>query len=361
MKVLFQFLSLFFLAACSTQAPVKIEKQAGFLYSKLASIEEKESYKLLSIRNPKTLQIETQFALYKGKTPNKIPRNIKPIQIPVKNMGALSASFIGMIDAINGIESVKATSELQYVYNKKLRKKLQKNQILSSSYETGLSAESLLKKHISLIVYSGFGQPYPQEEKLAQLGITCMANYDWEETHPLGKAEWIKVFGALLDKEKEAETYFNMVEKNYLELKKKALNISTKKKTICGSITSDVWYAPAGESFMAGILNDAGLDYIYKNTKGTASIQITPEQAFKDQQNCSVWINADAVSLKELEKQNPKYALFHVFKSGSVYSYFNNTNYFWEISPANPHWLLEDYINIVKGKTELLHFYKKLH
>ncbi len=38
-----------------------------------------------------------------------------------------------------------------------------------------------------------------------------MANYDWREEHPLGKAEWIKVFGYLIDQPEKAEAYFQQV------------------------------------------------------------------------------------------------------------------------------------------------------
>ena len=38
------------------------------------------------------------------------------------------------------------------------------------------------------------------------------------ETHPLGKAEWIKFIAAFYDKDEKAATIFNEIEKEYLDL-----------------------------------------------------------------------------------------------------------------------------------------------
>ena len=54
---------------------------------------------------------------------------------------------------------------------------------------------------------------------------------------------------------------------------------------MCGGMAGDVWYAPAGKSFMAGIMKDAGMNYIYRNTDGTASISLSLEQVFNDDHN----------------------------------------------------------------------------
>ena len=45
-------------------------------------------------------------------------------------------------------------------------------------------------------------------EKLEDFGIPVMIEYSSYESHPLGRVEWIKFFGALLGKEEEAEKIF---------------------------------------------------------------------------------------------------------------------------------------------------------
>ncbi|WP_430403928.1 ABC transporter substrate-binding protein [Fluviicola sp.] len=353
------------LFSCTTKKSESDFAVKGFQYARLVSIEQKEGYKELIIKNPKTLKVESKYVLFPRNSKMKRPQGVKIIEVPVQNMAALSTSFVGMLNAIGGIETIKATTEKQYISNSRLLKRINAGKVITAGYETGLTPESVLKAKIPLIVFSGFGQPFPNEDKFAQLGVVCLANYDWEEKHPLGKAEWIKVFGALICKDKEADAYFSKVVSSYQELRKQITSASEteriQKKVMCGGMAGDVWYAPAGKSFMAGIMQDADMDYIYKNTEGTASISLSLEQVFNDDQSCDVWINAEAPTLNGLFELNSKLSYFHTVKEGKVYGYMHDPNYYWEYSQVNPHWLLEDFIRINKGNTQSkLHFYKQL-
>ncbi|AEA44502.1 ABC transporter substrate-binding protein [Fluviicola taffensis] len=361
-NTLFLFSLVVLLFSCTTKKSENNPDDVnGFQYARLVSIDQKLGYKELSVKNPKSLKIENRYALIPRNSKMKRPENIKIIEVPVQNMAALSTSFVGMLDAIGGIKSIKATTEKQYISNKELVKGINAGKVLTAGYETALTPEAVLKAKIPLIIFSGFGQPFPNEEKFAQLGVVCMANYDWEEKHPLGKAEWIKVFGALICKDKQANTYFNQVVESYLKIKEEAKGITQKKKVIAGGLVGDIWYAPAGGSFMAGIMKDGGLNYFYKKTNGTASVTPTFEQVFTDDQSCDIWINAEASSLNKLFQLNSKFEYFHTVQKGKVYGYMHDPNYYWEYSPVNPHWLLEDFMHIAKGDTKAkLHFYKQL-
>lgn len=344
-----------------TETDSGVSAEKGVRYARLFSIEQKTGYKKLTIKNPKTLKTERQYVLFPRDSKMKRPTGVQIIEVPVRNMAALSTSFVGMLNAIGSIEVIKATTEKQYISNKELLQRIRSGKVLTAGYEAGLTPEAVLKSKISLILFSGFGQPFPNDDKFTQLGVTCMANYDWEEKHPLGKAEWIKVLGALVCKDKEANTYFDEVVDSYVKIKEAAKQVKSKKKVICGGLVGDIWYAPAGESFMAGIMKDGGLNYFYKNTSGTASVTPSFEQVFKDDQECDIWLNAEAPSFNKLFELNSKFKYFHTVKEGKVYGYMHNPNYYWEYSPVNPHWLLEDFMHIAKGDTQAkLHFYKQL-
>ncbi len=57
--------------------------------------------------------------------------------------------------------------------------------------------------------------------------IPVIYNGDWVESSALAKAEWIKFFGVLFNKEREADSIFNTIEKNYSEAKKIAQKAKT--------------------------------------------------------------------------------------------------------------------------------------
>ena len=347
-----------FLFGCGnnhTNPPFKIGKVK---YAKNFTLTEHGDYVELDIISPKTRMVEAKYALVKDGKKLSLPENLSRIDVPVKNIGAYSTTFIGMIDALGEIQTIKATTSSKYIYNKTVKQGIQKGTILTSDFDGSDSPGTLLKKDIHLLMYSGFGNPYPNEDKLKQLGIVCMANYDWEETHPLGKAEWIKLFGALYDKSEEADQYFNEIKTQYLALKKNAPHSG--KKVIVGALVGDIWYASAGKSYLAGIMKDAGLEYIYKNTDGTGSNSYTLSQIIRDESKCSAWLNAEARNMEELLKSNPKFSTFKTVQQKQVYSYLDQTNYFWEYSSLHPEWLLEDFISIGSSSTKKMHFYQKL-
>lgn len=348
--------------ACSTPPGSTGQTHSiGVRYAKHFRIEPHEGYAVLQILQPETGDVEHTYALVKDADRAKVPVAMERIAVPVKNMAVLSTTMIGMLDALHALDCIKGTTDVNFVSNPTVKKGVQSGAMANFTSEISITPERLLSKDISLVVYSGFGKEFSNEAKLKKLGIYAMPDYDWREEHPLGKAEWIKVFGYLTGKERQAEAYFNEVEKTYNSTKKELTHTRTHPSVLVGSLIGDVWYAPAGQSYMAHILRDAGADYLYKNEPGTGSTERTLEQVFKDQESVKIWINPGAVSLTGLQQQQPKYALFTAFQSGEVFCYTHNSNYFWEMSAVNPHWLLSDFAAIIRTKsTKKLHFYRKL-
>ena len=323
------------------------------------SIDSTGNYQTLTIFSPKSGEVEKKYALIKRGTTVDLPNDVQKIEVPVKNMAALSTTFIGMLKELNALDVVAITTDAQYVWNPQIKARISSGKVAAVSFDQQLAPEDLLKRKVSLVMFSGFGQDFPNTDKLSQLGVVTMPNYDWEEKHPLGKAEWIKVFGALVGKEQEAANYFDHLCANYEKAKaNKPKAIS--QKVLAGCLTGDVWYAPAGESFLAGIMKDAGMDYIYAQEKGTASLSLTLERVSKDERKCAVWINAEAKSLSELNTINSKLTSFQVVQKGRVYSYMHQTSFFWEMNAIHPDWLMEDLIKIGHDQPGHLHFYKRL-
>ncbi|HLP56319.1 MAG TPA: ABC transporter substrate-binding protein [Fluviicola sp.] len=363
MKIVGLLLLCFFLLKCTqpSEKGTQIGGEVEVSYAKHFKIKQHEHYVILSIMQPETGKVEHEYALVKKADKAFVPEDMDQIEVPVKRMAALSTTHIGMLDAIDALDCVKGATDKNFIANKTILKGIAAGKISAFSDETSITPEQLLGNEISLVVYSGFGKGFPNEEKLKQLDVLALADYDWREEHPLGKAEWIKVFGFLTGKEKEAIAYFSTVEKTYNDTKKKLQNVKERPEVLVGSLIGESWFAPAGESYMAQLLRDAGADYLYKDIKGTGSCERTLEQVFKDQQETRLWINAGATSLPDLLRQQQKYGLFTSFKEGKVYCYTHNSNYFWEMGAVNPHWILSDLATICgQQKGSKLHFYKQL-
>ena len=236
-------------------------------------------------------------------------------------------------------------------------------EVIEMGEQNSIPAESIIASKVDILIYDGFGHTFQHEEQLEKIGIVCLANYDWREIHPLGKAEWIKLYGYLTGKEKAAIDYFNEVEKEYNELKKIALNVVSKPSLFSGNMVGDIWNSPAGESFNAVLFKDANCKYVYANSKGTGSISKSFEQTLVDNRATDFWFNPGVVSKSELLKAHPKFSNFDAVKKNKVYSYSFSGNEFWERSAIEPHHVLSDLIHILHPEIENkrnYYFYRQL-
>ena len=277
-------------------------------------------------------------------------------------MISLSATLNGMISILNAQNSLVGIGDKNYIFDSKILANLENGSTQSFGNETNISLEKIVASKTNLLFYSGFGDAFPNEEKLTKLNISVIPIYDWRENHPLGKAEWIKVIGVITGKEKEANDYFQMVTKEYEKIRSITDTISQKPSVLAGSIFGDIWYAPGGKGYFAKLLEDAGANYIYKYSESSASQEFSMEKILNDNINTTYWINPTFPTLKALIKSNPNVKYLKAFKTNS-YCYSHQMNKFWEQSAAMPHIVVKDLAQIFHPTVQLekeLYFYKKL-
>ena len=313
----------------------------------------------LHILDPETGKPTFKAVLAKSK-PITIPKDYHFIQVPVKRLGVLSATQIGMLTKLNAQTSISAVSNKNYIYDELLKNRINNQDCMELGNESTIPMERLINSNTQLLFYSDFGTSFPHHEQLKNLGVQCVPNPDWRETHPLGKAEWIKLFGFLTGKEKLAFEIFENTCNEYERLKLIAQKAKDKPSVLSGNILGDIWYAPAGESFNAILFEDAGCNYKYAKTKGTGSIQKSLEMILKENTTTKFWINPGFSSRKELLAQQSKLKYIYPLETGNTYCYSHNMNKFWELSASDPHAVLEDLIRIFHPEllpAGNLHFY----
>lgn len=172
------------------------------------------------------------------------------------------------------------------------------------------------------------------------------------EQSPLGKAEWIKLYGALFGKEKEAKTLFDGIVKDYKSALTSVQNTTADTSVLYGSMYQDQWYVAKGNSWVAQFLRDAKSNYLWKNLEGSGSLGLSFEEILDKAQNAKCWIAAGPYkSLSELEKSNPHYSQFEAFKNKNVYTFESKLGakggtVYYELAPSRPDLVLKDFVKI---------------
>lgn len=351
----------------------KVQPESTIKYAKGFDIINDNGTKKLIIKSAYQNSKENfSYNLYKKVPINAIANaTLNNIKIPVKKIVVTSTTHIPMLELLNEETAIVGFPYSKFVSSEKTRALIDAGKITEVGKETSLNTEILLDLQPELVVGYSVSSADKSLTTIQKAGIPVMYNGDWLEETPLGRAEWIKFFGILFDKEKQADSIFKVIENNYLDAKKIALKSDKKPTILSGAIMSkDIWNLPGGESFVATFFKDANFNYLWKDTKGKGSLSLSFESVFDKGQNAELWLSpAHYTSKEQLIKSNPLYAEFYAFKNDNIYTPISIKGktggiIYYELAPTRPDLVLKDLIKIVQP--ELLKeyeftFYRKLN
>ncbi|WGH76305.1 ABC transporter substrate-binding protein [Tenacibaculum tangerinum] len=276
------------------------------------------------------------------------------IKVPVEKIVVTSTTHIPMLELLNAENTIVGFPHTQYISSQRTRNRIKEGQIVELGMEQDINMETLLDIRPELVVGFALHPNTKLYQNIKKTGIPVIFNGDWLEETPLGRAEWIKFFGALYGKEKEADSIFTNIENEYLRAKKIAKSSDTQPTIISGSMFKDVWNVPAGESFTATLFNDANLNYLWKDTKGTGSLPLSFESVLEKGQHADFWLNCGVYTSKEqLTAANIHYQEFDAFTHNKIFSIGHDKGetgglVYYELSPVRPDLVLKDLIKITQ-------------
>lgn len=294
-----------------------------------------------------------EYDIQKKKTNTIVDHKRTTIEVPIQRIVVTSTTHIPMVELLQEESSIIGFPHSKYVSSPKTRKLIDNGDIKEIGKESALNTEILLDLQPELVVGYSVAAADKSLATIQKAGINVIYNGDWLEETPLGRAEWIKFFGVLFDKEQQADSIFKVIETNYLEARKIALKATKKPTILSGAIMSkDIWNLPAGESFVAQFLKDANLDYLWKNSEGKGSLSLSFEGVFDKGANADFWIAPGYFSSKEqMLQSNQIYNQFKAFKNNQIYTPSSKKGktggiIYYELAPTRPDLVLKDIIKI---------------
>ena len=351
---------LFLIVSFSCKEKLNTEESlirtSNIKYAKGFDIVSENGNKKLIIKNPyKNSKKVFSYILYKKSAIKSINKSINvKIEVPIQELVVTSTTHIPMIELLNEELSIIGFPNTKYISSKKTRKLIDQGKIIDIGKENSLNTEILLDIEPQLVIGYGVSNA---DKTLATVQKAGIPVGDWLEETPLGKAEWIKFFGVLFDKEKQADSIFKKIESNYLEAKNIALKSNKKLTVLSGAIMSkDIWNLPAGNSFVSKFLKDANLDYLWRKTKGNGSLSLSFESVFEKGINADFWIAPGYFTSKnQLLKSNKLYAKFKSFINNNIYTSSNRKGetggvLYYELATTRPDLVLKDIIKITNPK-----------
>ncbi len=325
-----------------------IENAQGFSITKF------NGFSLLTVKVPWP-NAEEPFVYLLREKGTKIPETIQYdeiVDVPIEKIVVTSTTHIPALEVLNEENSLKGFPGLKYISSEKTRGLIDKGDIAELGQNENINTEILIQLSPDVVIGFAINATNKSFETIKKTGIPVVYNGDWTEETPLGKAEWIKFFGALYGKEDLAAKIFNNIKADYLTAKELAATAKDTPKVISGSMYNDKWYMPYGDSWQAQFLKDANTQYLYADTQGEGSLSLAFESVLEKASAADYWVSSGQfTSYEQLLNESEHYKQFKAVRDKKVFSVSLSQGktggiLFYELGPQRPDLILKDLIAI---------------
>ena len=365
MQKIYFLIVLFLFISCKTEnkKEVHLNKKetptSNVLFAKGFDIQQFENYKVLNIKNawPGSDKIFSYAIIDKGFDVKNPEIFDAIIETPLNSIVVTSTTHIPSLEMLGVSEKLTGFPNLNYISSSLTRIRINNGEIQELGKNEDINTEILIELNPDVVIGFGVDGNNKTFNTIANSGIPVIYNGDWTETSPLGKAEWIKFFGVLFNKEKEANRIFSEIETKYSEAKKIAQKAEKSPTVLSGAMFKDIWYLPQGKSWVAQFIKDANGNYLWKDSEGTGSLSLNLENVLVRGQNAEYWIAPGYFSNKEQISENHSvYSEFEAFKNDKIFSFVNKKGatggiLYYELGPNRPDIILKDLIKFFNSGT----------
>ena len=283
-----------------------------------------DGYKLISLADgTRFLVIPEGSELPKG-----IAKDIVPLYQPVENIYLAATASMCLFDALDCMDAIRLSGTKEdgwHIENARLA--MQEGRLLYAGKYSEPDYEMMLDHRCPLAIESlMIGHASEVKDKLEELGIAVFIDQSSMEPHPLGRTEWIKLYGALLNKEETAEALFAEQVK-YLN---EATGTEGSGKTVAFFHISSSGYVVARKSgdYVTKMLELAGGNYVFDNLGDpetrTSTVTIEMEKFFATAKDADYiiynsTIGGEIKTIDELLAKNELLAEFKAVQNGNVW------------------------------------------
>ena len=277
-----------------------------------------------------TIEGDGQFLLVpEGKdAPEGLDKDIAVIHKPVQNIYLVATSAMDLFCALDGLDSISLSgTDADGWYIDEAKRALEDGSILFAGKYNAPDYELILSKNCGLAIESTMISHSPEvKEKLESFGIPVLVEHSSYESHPLGRTEWMKLYGVLLGKEDMADELFQ----EQVEKLKSVEDSDNTGKTVAFFYINSIGAANVRKSndYVSKMIELAGGKYIFddlgdENALSTMNMQMEDFYAAAKDADILIYngtIEGELRSIEELTSKNELFADFKAVKDGQVYT-----------------------------------------
>ncbi len=262
--------------------------------------------------------------------PPNVPDSAKIIRQPANNIYLAASSAMDLFSGIDALDSIRFTSTMEKDWVlPEIKSAVNRGDILYAGKYSAPDYELIIDENCSLAIESTMIYHSPKiREQLEKMGIPVMVERSSYESHPLGRMEWIKLYGLLTGKREAAQNFFD---KKIHALEAVLNDEKTNKSAAFFHITSNGYaniHKPG--DYVSTMIELAGAQNVFTanslnvddNSLSTMNIQFESFYALAKDADFLIYnsaIDGGISSVDELIKKNSLFADFKAVKNNNVW------------------------------------------
>lgn len=312
----------------------EIPEISGLTYSYSIEIEFAECFRIYCYENDYAVIRISDGRDYllipeNGKVPENLSNHYTILKRPMDHIYLVASSAMSMFDQIGALSQIRLTgtkAENWYVENAK--KAMEEKEILFAGKYSTPDYELLVSEQCDLAIESTMILHSPEvQEKMEEMGIPVLVERSSYENHPLGRTEWIKLYGILTGRFEEAKKAFDE-QKAYVSALEDFEN--TEKTVVFFYVNQNgMIVTKKSADYIPAMIELAGGRYIFEHLgdseNAASSVNMTMEEFYAAAKDADYLVYNGAIddpldSVGELISKSELFADFYAVKNGNVWS-----------------------------------------
>ena len=200
-----------------------------------------------------------------GEAPEEVPEGVIVLQKPVDRIYLAATATMAMFCSCDALDHIRMSSIKANDWSfDEPREAMEKGDIIYAGKYSAPDYETLFDEECDLALESTMIDHTPEvKEMIEKLDVPVMIDRSSYEEDPMGRAEWIRLYGALTDHQEEADAFFN----EQMEKLKALDDFENTEKTVAFFyLTADgKVVARKSTDYIPKMIEIAGARYVFKD------------------------------------------------------------------------------------------------
>lgn len=294
-------------------------------YAKEFSIAQYEDgYALISITDGSRFLVVPEGR----EAPSDLAADIEVIRQPVIDIYLAASAVMDMFCAMDATDCIALSGlEADSWHIPKAREAMEQGKILYAGKYSAPDYELITSSGSPLSIQSTMAEHVPEvKEQLKLLGVSVLVDRSSYEEHPLGRMEWIKVYGVITGRMEQAQEAY---ERQKRAFEKGCSEESLDKTVAFFNVTSTgAVNIRKPQDYIAKMIKMAGGTYVFADMPGaegaTGTMNLQMEEFYAKAKDADFLIYNSTIageiySLEELLERSPLFADFKAVQQGNVW------------------------------------------